>query len=88
MKDRRLKIGMTSMNIVASWGSDIGNQIIGAIPDGTKILKQNENFERATLDVLLYNDEFEKVEYGCLIPRMNLDVKFKDPGPQIIAVRS
>lgn len=76
MKDRRLKIGMVSMNIVASWGKDIGDKIKESLPDGTKILRQQDNFERGTLDVLLYNDEFGEVEEGCLIPRINLSVKF------------
>ena len=78
MKDRRLKIGMVSKEIVASWGKDIGDKIKESLPEGTLILQQNDNFERATLEVLLHNKDFETVEDGCLIPRLNLDVKPKD----------
>lgn len=90
MKSRRLKIGMVSMHIVASWGKDIGDKIKESLPDGTKILKQNDNFERAALEVLLYNDNFEEVENGCEVPRINLDVKLSDAknAPSIIQLRN
>jgi len=89
MKDRRLKIGMVSMHVVASWGKDIGDKIKESIPEGTKILKQNDNFERATLEVLLYSEDFETVEDGCLIPRINLDLQPRDAknAPSIIQLR-
>ena len=69
---------MVSMHIVASWGKDIGDKIKESLPEGTLILKQNDNFERASLEVLLYNDSFIETEDGCLTPRMNLDVQLND----------
>ena len=66
------------MHVVASLGKDIGDKIKESIPNGTKILRQQDNFERATLDVLLYNDEFEDVNDGCKIPRIILDVQLND----------
>ena len=78
MKDRRLKIGMVSMHIVAILGKSIGDKVKESIPEGTKILRQQDNFERATLDVLLYNEDFELVDDGCEIPRINLDVQPED----------
>ena len=66
------------MHIVAECGKDIGDKIKESIPDGTKILRQQDNFERATLDVLLYNEDFKVVDDGCEIPRINLDVKSND----------
>lgn len=78
MKSRRLKIGMVSMHVVASWGKDIGEKIKASLPESTKILKQNDNFERATLEVLLYNDNFEEVGSGCEVPRINLDLQLND----------
>lgn len=81
---------MVSMHIVASWGKDIGDKIKDSLPEGTLILKQNDNFERATLEVLLYNDSFIETEDGCLIPRMNLDVQLNDAknAPSIIQLRN
>jgi hypothetical protein len=89
MKDRRLKIGMVSMHIVASWGKDIGDKIRESLPDGTKILRQQDNFSRGTLDVLLYNESFEEVDDGHEIPRINLGVQVNDAknAPQIILPR-
>ena len=78
MKSRRLKIGMVSMHIVASWGKEVGDKIKESLPDLTKILKQNDNFERASLEVLLYNENFGIVEDGCEIPRINLDLQLND----------
>ncbi len=80
---------MVSMHIVASWGKDIGDKIKSSIPDGTKILRQQDNFARATLDVLLYNENFEVVDDGCEIPLIILDVKVNDDitVPQIILPR-
>ena len=81
---------MVSMHIVASWGKDVGDKIKESLPDGTLILKQNDNFDRATLDILLYNDHFEDVENGCEVPRINLDVKLGDAksAPSIIQLRN
>ena len=89
MKDRRLKIGMVSMHVVASWGKEVGDKIKESLPDLTKILKQNDNFERASLEVLLYNENFEVVEDGCKVPRINLDLQLNDAknAPQIIIPR-
>ena len=89
MKDRRFKIGMVSMEIVVSWGKNIGDEIKKSIPTGTKILRQQDNFERATLDVLLYNEEFKVVVDGGEIPRMILCVALNDDitTPQIILPR-
>ena len=84
MKSRRLKIGMVSMHIVASLGKDIGDKIKESIPDDTKILRQQDNFERATLDVLLYNDNFKEVDDGCEIPRINLDVQVNNASSIIL----
>ncbi len=84
MKSRRLKIGMVSMHIVASWGKDIGDKIKESLPDGTKILRQQDNFDTATLEVLLYNDDFEEVDEGCEVPRIILDVQSKEQASQII----
>ena len=79
---------MVSMHIVASWGKDIGDKIKDSLPKGTKILRQQDNFERATLDILLYNDNFSLVDDGCKVPRMKLDVKVNDVmKPQIIIPR-
>jgi hypothetical protein len=66
------------MNIIVSWGKDIGDEIKKSLPDGTKILRQQDNFERATLDVLLYNEDFAVVGDGCEVPRINLDIKLND----------
>lgn len=89
MKSRRFKIGMVSMHIVVSWGKDIGDAIKKSLPDGTKILRQQDNFERATLDVLLYNDKFKKVADGCDIPLIILDIPLNDAkqAPSIILPR-
>lgn len=77
MKTRRFKIGMVSMHIVASWGKDIGDVIKESLPKGTKILRQQDNFDTATLEVILYNDDFGVIDNGCEIPRINLDVDLK-----------
>ena len=80
---------MVSMHVVASWGKDVGDKIKESLPDATKIIKQNDNFERASLEVLLYNDNFEEVEDGCKVPRLNLDVQLNDAknAPSIIQLR-
>ncbi len=70
---------MVSMHLVVSWGKDIGDEIKKSLPDGTKILRQKDNFERATLDVLLYNEDFEVVDDGCKIPRIILDIPLNHP---------
>ena len=77
------------MHIVASWGKDIGDEIKKSLPDGTKILRQQDNFERGTLDVLLYNENFAAVGDGCEIPRIILDVPLNDDitAPKIILPR-
>jgi len=89
MKGRRFKIGMVSMHTVVNWGKDIGDVIKMSLPDGTKILRQQDNLERATLDVLLYNEDFEAVDDGCEIPRINLDIPLNDAkqAPQILLPR-
>ena len=68
MKGRKLKIGMVSMHIVASWGKDVGDKIKESLPDGTLILKQNDNFDRATLDILLYGLELQFGIANCRFP--------------------
>ncbi len=81
---------MVSMHVVASWGKEIGDKIKESLPDGTKILRQQDNFERASLEVLLYNDDFIETCDGCLVPRTNLDVKLNDAknAPSIIQLRN
>lgn len=88
MKGRRLKIGMVSMHIVASWGKEIGDKIKESLPDGTKILRQQDNFDTATLEIILYNDEFGVVDEGCHLQRMNLDVPINtNQSSKIITMR-
>lgn len=90
MKSRRLKIGMVSMHIVASWGKDIGDKIKESLPPGTKVLKQNDNFDTASLEILIYNDTFKKIGDGCPIPKTILDVQLNDAknAPSIIQLRN
>lgn len=77
------------MHTVVNWGKDIGDVIKMSLPDGTKILRQQDNFVLATLDVLLYNEDFEVVDDGCEIPRIILDVPLNDniTSPSIILPR-
>lgn len=76
------------MHIVVSWGKGIGDEIKKSLPDGTKILRQQDNFERATLDVLLYNKAFSDVVSGGKIPLMILDVPLNDvTAPKLILPR-
>jgi hypothetical protein len=77
------------MEVVVSWGKDVGTKIKESIPEGTKILRQQDNFDRAALEVLLYSDDFEEISNGCEIPRINLDLKLNDAkkAPSLIIAR-
>ena len=79
MKERRFKIGLISMHVAASWGKDLGKQIQESIPEGAVILKQEEDFERASLAVLLYHDNFNIIADGQKVPTLLLDIKHKEP---------
>ncbi len=81
---------MVSMHIVSSWGKDIGDKIKESLPPNTKILKQNDNFDTASLEVLIYNESFKKIGDGCPIPRTVLDINLGDAknAPSIIQLRN
>jgi hypothetical protein len=77
MKDRRLQIGSISMHIVASWGKGLGDKIKEFLPDDAIVLKQQENFDRACMDLLVHHESFTDVSDGHKIPRTVLPIPLK-----------
>ena len=86
MKDRRLKIGLVSMHIVASWGKDIAIKVKEAIPDSSIILKNEEDFKTASMGFLIHDESFENVPDGEACPKVLLDIPLNDkqPKPRLI----
>lgn len=75
MNERRFKIGLISMHVVAQCGKDLGKQIQDAIPEEAIVLKQDEDFERASLAILIYHPNFNIIADGEKVPKMLLDIK-------------
>ena len=78
MKGRRFKMGVISMDVVSSWGKALGQKIQEAIPPGSKVIKHDEEFETASLLVLIYHDDFEVLPEGVLVPRVVLELTAKE----------
>lgn len=78
MKDRRFKIGIVSMHIVASWGKQFAIKVKDAIPEDSLVIKQEEDFETASMNLLIYNKEFEEVPEGEACPKVLLDIGFNN----------
>lgn len=78
MKDRRLKIGMISMHVVASWGAEIKNKIIEFLPDDAILLREQEDFERASRTFLIYHSSFGDIPEGKKIPRITMAIPLKE----------
>lgn len=78
MNERRFKIGMISMHIVGQCGKDLGKQIQKAIPEEAIVLKQQEDFERASVAILIYHPNFNIVAEGEKVPKMLLDIKLPE----------
>ena len=74
MKARKLKIAMLSKHVYASWGDTIKTKILESLPKGTVILEQQPNFERACLDMMVFNEKFPEVSLGEELPRVVLDI--------------
>lgn len=77
MKDRRLQIGSISMHIVGSWGKDLAKQIKEFLPDDALVIKQQENFDRASMDLLIHHSSFDDIPEGAKIPRVHLPIPLK-----------
>jgi hypothetical protein len=75
MNERRLKIGLISMHIAAQLGKDLGKAIKESIPDDAIILNQKEDFERGSLAIILYHQNFNVIADGEKVPKMLLDIK-------------
>ena len=75
MKDRRFKIGVISMDVAAKWGKDLGKQIQASIPDGSIVLKNQEDFKSGSLFVLIHHKDFEIVPLGEELPKVILEIK-------------
>lgn len=86
MKERRFKIVMISMHIVGSWGKEFGKEMQDALPDDSVILSQEQDFNRASLCALVYNEKFPIIALGEKIPRSILDIKAntEKPKPKLI----
>jgi len=78
MKERRFKIGYVSMNVAASWGKELGDQINEAVPDEAIVLKQHEDFYRASIAILIYHPNFPIIADGEKVPKTILDIKAKE----------
>ena len=78
MKSRNLKIGLISMHVVASWGKKLPDELKKVLPEGTVILKQWEELKRASLAVLIYNEDFPEVADGKEVPFSLLDIGLND----------
>ena len=78
MNERRFKIGMISMHIVGQCGKELGKQIQKAIPEEAIVLKQQEDFERASVAILIYHPKFNIVADGEKVPRIQLDIELPE----------
>ena len=65
---------MLSKHVYASWGKGISNRVIDELPEGAVILDQQNNFDRAGMDMLVYHEKFDVVTLGGKVPRMLLDL--------------
>lgn len=74
MNERRLKLVMISMNIVACWGAKIGKEIEKSLPGDCVILRQKEDFNIGSLVMVVYNKEWGVVPDGNKLPRVNLEM--------------
>ena len=66
------------MHVVAQCGKDLGKQIQEAIPDDAIVLKQQEDFERASLAILIYHPNFNVIADGEKAPKLTLDIKLPE----------
>ena len=78
MKDRRLKIGLVSMHIVASWGKEFAVKLKDSLPDDSIVLKQEEDFRTASMLILIHNKTFDEVSEGEECPKVLLDIQLND----------
>ena len=78
MKERRFKICLVSDHVIATLGKDLGKAIKDSLPEDSIILKQKEDFERASMAILIYHPNFNIIADGEKVPKMLLDIKLPE----------
>ena len=78
MKERRFKIALVSDHIAVQLGKDLGKAIQDSMPDDAVVLKQEADFRRASLSILIYHPKFEIIPDGQEVPIMLLDIKLPE----------
>ena len=75
MKERRFKIALVSDHLAVQLGKYLGKAIKDSMPDDAVILKQETDFDRAFLKMLVYHPSFDVIAEGEKVPKMLLDIK-------------
>ena len=73
---------MLSKHVYESWGKEIAKKVEAMLPEGSVILEQHPNFDRAGLDMLIYNEKFNLVGLGQKVPREILDIGINTEAPK------
>ena len=78
MNERRLKISLIPMHVVSSWGEELGKKIKEILPDDAIVLRHSDDFERASLAILIYHPNFDVVPDGELVPKTTMGIPLKE----------
>ncbi len=62
--ERRFKIALISSNEVVNYGENLREAVMNNMPKGTEILRNEDDFETASLKMLLYNETWDIVPFG------------------------
>lgn len=73
--ERRLKLGVVSMNDVANGGKGFAEILKKSIPDGVQILKQQENLQTGSLELLLYKEDWDVAPKGKQLEQVIIEAK-------------
>ena len=68
--DRRFRIIGISVDIVASYGKDFEKALLEKLGPGTQIMLKETDFYTATLFVLIYHPEYQKLASKTGVPSM------------------
>ena len=72
--ERRFRIGIISDNEIRAHAETMKESLKNALPSGTQVISQQEDFESASVMLKLHNPEWDIVPLGCELEKFVIEL--------------
>ena len=72
--ERRFKIAHVSYSAIATYGKGILEKVQDGLPDGSTVMRQEEDFKTGSQVLLIHNESFGLVGEGAECPKLSITI--------------